>query len=763
MQFKSLTIAGAIPFPERTTIDFPEVRKLAVIGDNGAGKSTIFDCVYAAFFGDVTKPNGLYSLFKGSKEGLIDLEFSLNGFNYRIKRLVDGEGRKQKPYLFREGVPLTEGKVAEFDAAIQSILGISERAFLASVYNCQSQKGNPVGLGERERRDLLTEVLGLGMFDEPYEKVCATLSETEKDCIGLRSQKEVLDRGLDPDLLETHRKQLETKVLELDRGIQGKEEAIQHLRQQLANAQANAQQLEEVKRQVLSLEQQIATDQKIIGEIEAKIQKNQVELLDKREAILRAVSETERLTKENEALDARRQEVCKQGLALQELQKAEIQEKQLAVDTATARLAEVQQGIRGIETQRASLLSRAESLKAVNRSQEGNVQVLGQVPCQPTPEYHGTCPLLANAKSAKKTLGDNAESIKAIEAELESLVVDRSVEVSLAESLTVAREALRQAQAVTAGSEQWKEADELSATIKRNSAGIQAMAPLVKNAPYLQDAESRMDQYQREIEGIQQRAQGNQTALVDWKGRLNQAQDLLKTLHSLNAEIELAEREKRMVTTERDQAMGQIGQLQSQIAQALENRAKSLKIEVELTDKLKRVSLLQFLKEGLGPKGARALKIDSAGPEIGEMANALMAECFGPRFSVIVKTLREIQSGEQREALEFSILDNETGEETAVENKSGGEQQLIREVIALALTIYQRRRAGVDLRTLLRDEPCSALTEENSVRYIQMLDKALSLAGADHLFYIDHKSAAQELADGVIEVIKGGKVKVRAG
>ena len=112
--------------------------------------------------------------------------------------------------------------------------------------------------------------------------------------------------------------------------------------------------------------------------------------------------------------------------------------------------------------------------------------------------------------------------------------------------------------------------------------------------------------------------------------------------------------------------------------------------------------------------------------------------------------------------MEFSIIDNETGEESPVENKSGGEQQLIKEVISLGLCIYQRRRAGVDTRTIIRDESCSALTEENTERYVRMLDKACEIGGFDQVLYVSHKSCAQQMADAVIHIGQG-KAQVMRG
>jgi exonuclease SbcC len=766
MRFKSLTVAGAIPFPEPMTIDFPDKKKVALVGDNGAGKSTVFDCLYAAFFGDLTKPNGLYSLFKNSKDGMIDLSFEMSGQEYGIRRLIDGVGRKQKAYFYINGQPATEGKMAEFDALVSKTLGFSEKSFLASVYNAQTGKGNPLGLNDRERRDLLSEVLGLSQFDEPFERVSVELSAVLRNIDALHAQRLALGaKAQDPEVLQRQSILIVQEIRDLQKSIQTREEAIQKARQDLANAQANAQQLDEVNRQIKILQDQIEADRKVIADLDARVLKNKTELIDQAEAIRAAVKETADLEAQEKQNWETRGRLDKKITAFEEQWRQMMTEKQAQVADIKKKLSENQ-----VEHQRgADQLRRAENAYEVAlkniQTLKPQTELLGEVPCIGT-DMHGSCKLLQSArdvseqiKTAEANLPQLVEELKQAQAEHDRLKAEL---LNIQTQVEVHEQQLADVMKMDPGADLKPELQKVQDALLASTKRIQELAPLVKNAPMLEDAEQRIAGYQQEIEVTRIRLTSNETALADWQKKADDARNLQVTINTCQLAIDTQELGRQEDTQKKDTLTGQVGQLDAQIKQAETIRQEIQGIDADLATHNSRVSLLEFLKEGLGPKGARALKIDSAGPEISELVNALLRECFGPKFTIVIKTLRDLQSGEQREKLEFSILDNETGEETPVENRSGGECQLIREVISLGLCIYQRRRAGIDIRTIIRDEACSALSEANTEKYIQMLDKAASIGNFDQVLFVSHKSVAQGMADAVIQ-IADGKAKVIQG
>ncbi|MEP7347821.1 MAG: DNA repair protein, partial [Gemmatimonadaceae bacterium] len=68
--------------------------------------------------------------------------------------------------------------------------------------------------------------------------------------------------------------------------------------------------------------------------------------------------------------------------------------------------------------------------------------------------------------------------------------------------------------------------------------------------------------------------------------------------------------------------------------------------------------------------GLIALSIDDSGPTLSSLANDLLLACYGPRFSVSLKTLVETAKGETREGFDIVVHDAESGEAKSVTQMS---------------------------------------------------------------------------------------------
>jgi exonuclease SbcC len=72
--------------------------------------------------------------------------------------------------------------------------------------------------------------------------------------------------------------------------------------------------------------------------------------------------------------------------------------------------------------------------------------------------------------------------------------------------------------------------------------------------------------------------------------------------------------------------------------------------------------------------GVIALAIDDAGPTLSGLANDLLLACYGPRFTVSIKTQVETGKGEAREGFDIVVHDGESGQSKSVTLMSGGER-----------------------------------------------------------------------------------------
>lgn len=154
-----------------------------------------------------------------------------------------------------------------------------------------------------------------------------------------------------------------------------------------------------------------------------------------------------------------------------------------------------------------------------------------------------------------------------------------------------------------------------------------------------------------------------------------------------------------------------------------------------------------------GRDGIQSAEVDSAGPELTELANDLLHNCFGTRFTVSIETQRSRADGKGLvEECRVVVLDTVEGREDEARHFSGGERVILSEAVSLALTMLACRRSGLEGVTLIRDESSAALDPVNARAWVAMLRRAVELVRADRLLFVSHSPEVQDLADARIEV-----------
>ena len=144
---------------------------------NGAGKSTVLEALFVALFGP-SLPWDQY-ITVGSEESTCEVgcEFQHGLDTYRVRRTYSALGRgkttcdleclSNDPLGAGPAKSLTMGKQDETQALITSLIGLSEEAFVHSVY---SPQGHPhfadARIPPRQKKDILSSALGLGIWDE---------------------------------------------------------------------------------------------------------------------------------------------------------------------------------------------------------------------------------------------------------------------------------------------------------------------------------------------------------------------------------------------------------------------------------------------------------------------------------------------------------------------------------------------------------------------------------------------------------------------
>lgn len=775
MRLLSVKVKNYGPYKELQTIDIPTTGKVAVIGENGSGKSFLFDAIPLALFGKATnRSKGIYDLFNGEnrrpiKDGLVEVTFEINGKNIVVRRLVDSISRTQKPFIFLEGSSLTEGKVNEFDSEIKK-LGLDESVYLTTAYASQNGSGHLIGLQDSDRRGVFEVILKLGEFSEAHAKVKTYRIERQSNKTKLEAQLDVLqDTLLDIEELERELELSKLSRNELDSKLKHVEIKVKETQNSLTQINYEISSLDKIQNDLKKLESQYNSDINELKSSQEKLQNNEKLLLNKQK-VLEAISLQDFLILQNREYTTKLtiiQETINNKLAEYNTSR-DNQRSVLSVtlDELQRTVDKVQNERNEAQTNHASKFHFLDSAKKKlpNLIEQGGL--VNEVPCKDQESLVSNCKLLVSANKVRQEVIEVTNYIQKTAIELDVLTkIKDGFDALLAEAkynLSIHKDKLKIFEESKNQDEIIK--DELIAVgqikekLANNTTEIERLDKLTKLKNNLDVADSRVKDLTNQIILLNSKIEESVSERTRLSELLENKPVLMSKKDSLDKEyLELVDHAQSLTlkTSEIDK---QIGRIESDI---LRNN-NTLKTVKELGGKISEVSKLldklEVIEEGLSPKGAPALKVDAAGPEVTAIINDLLLNCYGNRFTVRLETQRANKSKDGvREVLQISVIDNESADEAPVENLSGGEQAIVKEAISLGLATFARRHCGIDIKCLLRDETTAPLSDENGERYINMLDRALAVGGFEQILFVSHKQSLQCMADHTL-LVENGKV-----
>lgn len=159
----SLTVKGLRSYREQVTIDFEGLDLFAVIGDTGAGKSTIIEALSFALYAKKTWTGGSLGdlVAHGQNDAVVELVFEADGRVWKVlrKRGVKAGGAVDR--LSCEGESgSTDGADAVNDR-ITALLGLDHGQFINAVVMRQGNFDKLLTLKPGERTTLLSSIFGL--------------------------------------------------------------------------------------------------------------------------------------------------------------------------------------------------------------------------------------------------------------------------------------------------------------------------------------------------------------------------------------------------------------------------------------------------------------------------------------------------------------------------------------------------------------------------------------------------------------------------
>ena len=178
---------GFGPYVDKTVIDFEDFDRLTLIsGPTGSGKTTIFDGICCALFGDPSGARKFSQMHSKNRDvrTRVAFDFELNGKRYHIER-SPGYATEERKYNAEALLVLPDGgivqKSKEATRKIEEILGITKNEFGQIVMIAQNDFMAMLKATSGEQEKTFNRIFGLTLYENFDKNVKKAFDEAKAD------------------------------------------------------------------------------------------------------------------------------------------------------------------------------------------------------------------------------------------------------------------------------------------------------------------------------------------------------------------------------------------------------------------------------------------------------------------------------------------------------------------------------------------------------------------------------------------------------
>ncbi len=784
---------------ESISINFAEMTQgaelVAITGRNGRGKSTILDNMtpYPVMPSKAGLDGlGAFSYYEEVylPESLKELNWKLDGVLYRSQLVIRDQGkRKTEAYLHEhragrwQPVSLSDGTVSDgrmetYLKCVEAIAG-SCSTFLTTAFSAQNRR-QIATYRNAEIKSLLADLLGLAQIQGLGEQANETLRLLRAGLASLRQYRAGLQTEYDKVAASLDAQGDTERLVAIAR--ENKRIAVERRearRTELATMTARR----DMHAVHFARKEQLEQDRQGLLRNADSAQAG----LDKQEAALQgALARLRQRGSQREAqretnIASLRSQITSLKRTLHNGRNVERAVRRLHLlqpiyDLRKRKLEQLQQDAMRYEQLKAQAALKQEQLAAIDR--EAGQAVLAEqdlrrrfgltaeVPCAGMAlQQH--CKLLVDARAAQPLIPSAAATIGRLDHTSRELKNElHSIDAALADGVGIAS-ALKSAKAKRCRTEARLSWEQQLAARQRDIAAAKDSLVSVENqlaeilgAKPAADCDDQIEiaELQSQLNDLNhRRAEVSETL----RSSLARIDELLAQLPppfddaalaravaasaQANAFLESADKalESALAATERRNALSQ---------RLVTSEAQMGDMDRHIVHVEKEVAGWSLFAKCMGNDGIIALAIDDAGPELSCRANELLMACYGPRFTVSIKTQLENAKGDLREGFEVTVHDALRNTSKNVGKMSGGERIWINECLTRAMALYLAETSSRRSSTLFSDEADGAFDAQHKRQFMAMKREVLRIGGYRQEYFISHTPELSEMADAIIDL-----------
>lgn len=301
---------------EHADIDLSAVTLAAIAGRNGAGKSSAFTLSPRfALFGDVIKGISLDDLVRrGAQEMSVTFVFEHQGSVYRVIRTRSTKGKGKSTLELQQQVngaweSRSAEKITDTEAKIRALLNLDDETFTASSMILQGQANAFTGATSGKRKEILSQILGLNVYEELQERARqrASLLNIEIE----KAKDKIL--ALDDRLAGRAEKEDELSALEdqhsITQGMLAEDErAARETEAQIAVLDVKRSRIAQIDREISAIDTEIASLRADKADQSGRMERAG-KIIDNEATILAKSAELDQVKQQLAALEARKPEL----------------------------------------------------------------------------------------------------------------------------------------------------------------------------------------------------------------------------------------------------------------------------------------------------------------------------------------------------------------------------------------------------------------------------------------------------------------------